>query len=172
MSKLSENKGFKAGLESLLLDAMKEDDVLKDQPFAAESKQVKKARKSSNSGKSFAQDLSSLFETTIVESVQEKVKALKDGSDKGAKKKNRKPPTGLDVLIRRTVESSQVDIENGPKRRVTFLFDEEKLKRLKGIAKEKKSYIKDIVGDIVSEFIEEYEKGNLGNDEIRTKKAE
>ncbi|MEM0993532.1 MAG: hypothetical protein AAF847_17910 [Bacteroidota bacterium] len=158
MSRLTENKGFKAGLESLLLDALQDDDVRNDQPFAAESRPAPKVRKSRSSGKSFAQDLSSLFESTIVESVQEKVKAIKDQPDKSLKKRSRKPPTGLDVLIRRTVESSKVDIEDGPKRRVTFLFDEEKLQRLKGIAKAEKSYIKDIVGDIVSEFIEEYEQ--------------
>lgn len=162
MSKLKDNKGFKAGLESLLLDALQDDDVRNEQPFVAESKPVvkKKPTKRKRSTKSFSQDLSSLFESSIVESVQEKVKAIKEKPDNTLKKRSRKPPTGLDVLIRRTVESSKVDIEDGPKRRVTFLFEEEKLHRLKGIAKAQKAYIKDIVGDIVSEFIKEYEQEN------------
>ncbi|MEL6941190.1 MAG: hypothetical protein AAFO82_00855 [Bacteroidota bacterium] len=149
MAKLKDNKGFKAGLESLLLDALQEEQA---QP----SVQSSNTRKNSN--KSFASDLSSLFEESIVESVQEKVKSLKEKPESTDKKKEKKRPAGLDILIRRTVESSNVDIEDGPKRRVTFLFDEEKLKRLKDIARSKKAYIKDIVGDIVSEFIEEYEK--------------
>ncbi|MEM8527430.1 MAG: hypothetical protein AAGG68_22505 [Bacteroidota bacterium] len=154
MAKLKDNKGFKAGLESLLLDALQE-----EQPQS--SKQANSPKRSRrNASKSFSSDLSSLFEESIVESVQEKVKSLKDKPEKSDQKKEKRRPTGLDVLIRRTVESSNVDIEDGPKRRVTFLFDEDKLRRLKDIARSKKAYIKDIVGEIVSEFIEEYEDEN------------
>jgi len=157
VSKLKDNKGFKAGLESLLLDALQD-----EQPQTDSSTNTRGSRRSSarSSSKSFASDLSSLFEESIVESVQEKVKSLKEKPEKTDKKKEKKRPTGLDVLIRRTVESSNVDIEDGPKRRVTFLFDEDKLKRLKDIARSKKAYIKDIVGEIVSEFIEEFEDKN------------
>ncbi|MEN0049163.1 MAG: hypothetical protein AAF806_19040 [Bacteroidota bacterium] len=157
MAKLKDNKGFKAGLESLLLDALQEEQVQRESSTPTRPSQ-RKGRVSSS--KSFASDLSSLFEESIVESVQEKVKSLKEKPEQSDKKKEKKRPTGLDVLIRRTVESSNVDIEDGPKRRVTFLFDEDKLKRLKDIARSKKAYIKDIVGEIVSEFIEEYEEEN------------
>ena len=157
MAKLKDNKGFKAGLESLLLDALQEEQSQQD--LSAQTRQSRK-RSTGSSSKSFASDLSSLFEESIVESVQEKVKSLKEKPEQADKKKEKKRPTGLDVLIRRTVESSNVDIEDGPKRRVTFLFDEDKLKRLKDIARSKKAYIKDIVGEIVSEFIEEYEEEN------------
>ena len=39
-----------------------------------------------------------------------------------------------------------------------FVFDKEKLAKLKEIAKMEKAYLKDIIGDVVSNFIEKYEK--------------
>lgn len=119
------------------------------------------------SSKSFSSDLNSLFNDSIVESVQERVKQIKQqpkkGSSEDAQKEQKKKPRGLDLLIRQTVESSKVDISRGPRRRITFLFEEDKIKRLKDIAQDKRAYIKDIIGDIVSEYIEEYEKENPTN---------
>lgn len=173
MSKLKDNKGFKAGLEQLWMDAIEEEDSLqsisptpKSKPKVA-SKPKKKTTKStrSSTSKSFTDDLSSLFNDSIMESVQERVKQIKEQpkSTKKAKSTRKQKakidkPSGLDVLIRRTVESSKVDISHEPKRRITFLFEEEKIARLKSIAKARQAYIKDIIGDIVSEFIDDYEK--------------
>ena len=39
------------------------------------------------------------------------------------------------------------------------VFDKQKLARLKRIAKIEKAYLKDIIGDLVSEFIDSYEVG-------------
>lgn len=68
---------------------------------------------------------------------------------------------GLDALIRQTVESSMMEVEPAPalsKKRVTFVFDKQKLSRLKRIAKIERAYLKDIIGDLISEFIDDYEE--------------
>jgi hypothetical protein len=178
VAKLKDNKGFKAGLEELLMDAFGESSEpttsptpvpkspSKPQPPTTSTRR-KKPR--SASSKSFSSDLSSLFNDSIVESVQERVKQIKQQPKKEKKEKEepkkekKNAPRGLDLLIRQTVESSKVDIRREPRRRITFLFEEEKIKRLKDIAQDRQAYIKDIIGDIVSEYIEEYEKDQSPN---------
>jgi hypothetical protein len=51
----------------------------------------------------------------------------------------------------------------GNTRRLTLVFDESKLNKLKSIARMERSYLKDIIDEIVESFIKEYEgkKGNL-----------
>ena len=51
-----------------------------------------------------------------------------------------------------------VEVNVPTKKRVTFVFDKEKLAKLKEIARTEKAYLKDIIGDVVSRFIEKYEK--------------
>lgn len=70
----------------------------------------------------------------------------------------RRPMGGLDMLIRRTVEKGAIeeDIKTGTKR-LTVSFDKEKLSKLKKIARIEKAYLKDILGEIVAEYIKRYE---------------
>jgi hypothetical protein len=51
----------------------------------------------------------------------------------------------------------------GNTRRLTLVFDENKLNKLKSIARMERSYLKDIIDEIVESFIHEYEvkKGHL-----------
>jgi hypothetical protein len=63
---------------------------------------------------------------------------------------------GLDALIRETVESSSVEVTPSNTKRVTFVFDEEKINKLKQIARLKKAYVKDIVDEIISEYLKEH----------------
>ena len=39
-------------------------------------------------------------------------------------------------------------------------FDQKKIEKLKSIARVEKAYLKDIVGELISEYIEKYEGGN------------
>ena len=61
----------------------------------------------------------------------------------------------MDALIRETVETSRVEITPQSTKRITFIFDEEKIDKLQKIARLKKAYVKDIINEIVSEYIEQ-----------------
>ena len=63
-------------------------------------------------------------------------------------------------MIRHTEDMEVVEVNVPTKKRVTFVFDKEKLAKLKEIAKMEKAYLKDIIGDVVSSFIEKYEEEN------------
>jgi hypothetical protein len=45
----------------------------------------------------------------------------------------------------------------GNTRRLTLVFDESKLNKLKSIARMERSYLNDIIDEIVESFIKEYE---------------
>jgi len=118
-------------------------------------------------GKNFTTDLDSLFQETMRESVVEqlskkkdKPKKKKNKADAPKAKKRRVIPRsgGLDSLIRSTVEDSMMVIEpTSNNKRVSFVFDKSKLKKLKSIAKIKKSYLKDIIDEVVAAYLEEFE---------------
>ena len=93
----------------------------------------------------------------------ERVNALKAGNP-SIKRRSKKPLSGLDSLIRKTIEGGKIAIEEGAKRRVTVIFEPEKLEKLRTIAKLEKSYLKDIVNEVVSDYIKDYERqrGKLG----------
>ena len=167
-------KKFTDGLESLFgttVSVHEEQGFLgrrEDKPRRKRTKLSVKKKKSErpSSGKSFTLDLDSLFEQVLTETIEEKVQKAKkksvvskDNIEK-TKQKYRKPMNGLDALIRQTVESSLMEVQAAPvptKKRVTFVFDKQKLARLKRIAKIEKAYLKDIIGDLISEFIDSYE---------------
>lgn len=157
MAKQKKNISFKDGLESLLMDAFNEapnEDTL----FGKTTPKPKTAR-----SKNFAADLSSMFEEALLESVEEQVEEKKTSSEQAVSPETTSY-TGLDNLIKNTVETSKVSITNKEKqKRVTFLFDKEKLNKLKTIARIEKTYLKNIVNEVVGEFISEYErdKGHL-----------
>ncbi|MCB0644189.1 MAG: hypothetical protein KDC44_21245, partial [Phaeodactylibacter sp.] len=76
-----------------------------------------------------------------------------------------KPVSGLDVLIRRTIETTELEVNYQSKKRITFVFDREKLDKLKQIARKEKSYLKDLVDELISEYIDSYEshKGKVAD---------
>lgn len=174
-------KTLKDGLESLFgmtPASVEEETAFMGDNVLPEGKKVRKSpqRKSSDtrsrsgSSKSFTADLESLFQTVVKESVaEEKKKAAREKqrslgtpqSDTGAPEKFRRPMGGLDALIRQTVEPNKEEIKRAAvpkeKKRVTFVFDKKKLLKLKTIAKLEKAYLKDIIGGLISEYLEEYD---------------
>ena len=123
----------------------------------------KTAKKKRSSTKSFALDLESLFEETIKESTAENVEAIKSGKKTVRKTKTQskrsKPSFGLDALIRETVETSTVETKKTAKglKRVTITLEQKRLDKLKSIARMEKSYLKDIINEVVAEYITKYE---------------
>ena len=117
-----------------------------------------------NPGKNFTTDLDSLFQETMRESVVEQLSNKNEKKSKKDKPKKRRviPRSGgLDSLIRSTVEDSMMVIEpTSNNKRVSFVFDKSKLKKLKSIAKIKKSYLKDIIDEVVAQYLSEFESKN------------
>ena len=176
-------KKFKKGLESLFGDWGGEpiEDVVLElerteepQPQSEEPTphSKKDTDKKANAGKNFTTDLDSLFQEVMHESIGEQLELRKEKKKKKkavkAKKKRKVIPRsgGLDSLIRSTVEDSIMQIEStSNKKRVSFVFDKLKLKKLKSIAKLKKSYLKDIIDEVVAQYLSEYEAENGKVDE-------
>ena len=168
-------KKFKKGLESLFGDWGGEpiEDVVLElehteepQPQSPEPTphSKKDTDKKTNAGKNFTTDLDSLFQEVMHESLEEQLEIRKEKKKKKkaekAKKKRKVIPRsgGLDSLIRSTVEGSIMQIEStSNKKRVSFVFDKTKLKKLKSIAKVKKSYLKDVIDEVVAQYLAEYE---------------
>ena len=126
-----------------------------------------RASRKRKSGKSFTSDLDSLFEEVLQETFEEKIgeKAAKSTEVKVAKPhqsmRRRRPVMGLDVLIRHTADLTKEEMMTTSfQKRVTFVYDREKIARLKSIAKKNKLYMKDIIGKAVSAWLEEYERDN------------
>lgn len=131
---------------------------------------VKPVVKRSSSRKDFTTDLDSLFEEALQESFEEQMQQRESGASATKAQvfhqqaHRRRPGGGLDLLIRRTVERGIIEEDKTTgTRRLTVTFDKEKLKKLKTIARIEKAYLKDILGNIVAEYIRQYEKqkGNL-----------
>lgn len=143
-------KNFKSGLGDLLSDAL---DMPKERPTPKKRTSRKTASKKKVT-KSFMSDLDGFLQDSIEEGVQEQVTKIKEGKPKTVVKR-KKPLFGLDALIRETVETSKVEVKPQNTKRVTFIFDEEKIEKLQKIARLKKAYVKDIINEIVSEYIEQ-----------------
>ncbi len=174
-------KKFKKGLESLFGDWGGEpidDTVLElertDEPQSSEQKEKpvahskKDTDRKTNAGKNFTTDLDALFQDVVYESIDEQFEKRKEKKKKKPSAEKKKPKEkkkrkviprsgGLDSLIRSTVEGSIMQIEStSNKKRVSFVFDKEKLKKLKSIAKIKKSYLKDVIDEVVAEYLQKY----------------
>lgn len=173
-------KKFKKGLESLFGDWGGEpiEDVVLELEHSDEDPQPeiqqptphskKDVDKKANAGKNFSDDLDLLFQEVMHESIEEQIekrknKVKKKEEPKKVRKKRKVIPRsgGIDSLIRSTVEGSIIDIQTEKNtKRVSFVFDKDKLKKLKSIAKVKKSYLKDVIDEVVQHYLEQYESKN------------
>ncbi len=159
-------KNFIQGLDSIFGEENNQEKELTIVSSKEKTTQPRTKSTKRKSSKDFTADLDSLLQEALQESVEKHTQ--KKGNQLVAKsnKKDRRGRikrtlSGLDALIRQTVETS-LDNNDEPlapkKKRVTFSFDREKVDKLKSIARLEKSYIKDIVSEIVTEYIDEYEK--------------
>ncbi len=113
-----------------------------------------------HAGKSFASDLESFLQEAFEESFTEQTQQRTDSEPAPGAKTRRRPARGLDSLIRSTVESDSQDPDMpGPNtRRLVLFLDEEKIAKLKSIAREERKVLRSVVDQIVAEFIAQYEK--------------
>ena len=166
-------KKFTSGLDSLFgtltEEAFQEDSPLLDKQKKEEKKQKAVAQKEKgklkrSSSKNFTSDLETLFEQALNETIEEKLEKHKRKTNrKTITRRRMRPLSGLDALIRKTSEMDVVEVNIPNKKRVTFIFDKQKLLRLKEIAKKEKAYLKDIIGEVMSKFIENYEQDQASN---------
>ena len=113
--------------------------------------------------KNFTSDLDSLFQEAFTEAVEEKLDKLKRDSGlqdpfANDERTYKKPLSGLDALIRQTVDASLASLDHAAVKRLTIMFESQKIEQLKTIAKQERSFVKDLVSGVLSEFIENYEK--------------
>jgi hypothetical protein len=148
-------KRFKAGMESLFEESPEEQ--LKNEATMSSKKTVEDAQKRKPSGKGFRADLKSFLQEAFEESLEQQLEQ-KDKKREPARKKTAKPKAGLDALLRSTIEPSKMRLENKSVRRLTISFDEEKLAKLKKIARKERTFLKDIIDEIVGEFLEAYDE--------------
>ncbi len=126
-----------------------------------------------NSGKSF-QDDNPLFsyeaksnrdpndiltkdDKSNLEELEEEEETV-DTKDATTLKKHRKPLTGLDLLIRKTAEPGEYPYSRATMRKVSLTFDRILLSKLKAIARLEKMYFRELVNDILTKFVDNYEK--------------
>lgn len=153
-------KKFKAGLESLFGDPA----VAGMSPFLVDEKEetpkesISKKTKKRSSSKNFTSDLESLFSDIPGNEVPEQLSQTSISKrTTGIKKRTEKPVVGLDALIRKTIEDNKEGMPSVAtiRKRITITMEKKKLEQLKEIAKEKKTYLRNIIDDLVSDFLKE-----------------
>ena len=145
-AKRSSSKDFTSDLESLFMDAMK--DAFEEDVIQNENQE---------------QPTTGAAEPIVENATPAKAEMEGMPEEAPAPKRKRRvissPRTrggGLDLLIRQTSDEAYIEYQSENKR-VTFVFDKKKLEKLKKIAKSQKAFLKDIIGEVVSKYIEEYE---------------
>ncbi len=164
-------KRFSSGLDSLF-DSPRDEQAFVDSATAAQAPppsvseleaEVKAVVMKRTTTKNFTSDLDSLFQEAFSEAIgeqAEKMRLAMDLDDPFSSKQNKykKPLAGLDALIRETVDTSLVGFEHAPIKRFTIMFENKKIEKLKNIAKQERAFVKDLVGDVLTEFINNYER--------------
>lgn len=157
-------KKFKAGLESLFGDTGGEDQLPGIRPLLEKEKTKSKTatisgkRPRRRSSKNFTSDLEGLFHSALDKEYKETIESNPTTKrDRRVKKRSERPVIGIDALIRRTSSENreEVGVSTPLKKRVTFTLEKKKIEQLKSIAKSKKAYLKDIVDDIISSYLNE-----------------
>ena len=139
------NKTFSSGFNDMFSDLLEE-----QQPAVVEASTPPK----SSSKKNFSSSLESLFQEAIEDVVQEKAAQVAEGEAVKKEKRRTKPVFGLDSLIRQTVEESHIKSD---KKRISFTFETEKIDKLRDIAKVEKARIRDIVNELITDYIQQHE---------------
>lgn len=149
MNKNKNKKTFALGLDALFGEetTVKENEPVQEKETKARTQPVKKG----NPKKSFSNDLDLFFQDAVEEVVQDAQNKVKDGGS--TIKRRTKPDFGLDSLIRSTIETGHL-VDKSKKKRISFTFDENRIDELKEIAKKEKARVRDIVGELIAEYIE------------------
>lgn len=147
-------KRFKEGMESLFDESPDAQELEQERTATAKASGKEKASEK-KSAKGFRSELKSFLQEAFEESLEQQLERKEKRIP--PKKKTAKPKAGLDALLRSTIEPSKMRLQNKPVRRLTISFDENKLAKLKKIARKERTYLKDIIDEIVGEFLASYD---------------
>jgi hypothetical protein len=149
-------KTFSQGLDDLFNDTAPERDRWPggDMTAAAAAPERRTA------AKNFMADLDALLQDALEEGLDSLEAAPPAAAPFGGKTKataQRAPLSGLDALIRQTVDVREVAADEATgKKRLTVAVDKTKLEKLKTIARLENSYLKDVLLEVIDRYIEEY----------------
>lgn len=169
-------KIFSSGLESVFSEEAQYEPNIDDSPWLLETSIVEAPRRTTKSvstvarrpSKSFTSDLESLFAVAAIEQ-RPRDSASQQSDDLMSRGRNRPRKrvgvlSGLDSLIRDTTngkemaKQEQEEAEDSSiRKRVTFTYDRERFAQLKLIARNEGAYLKDIISNLLNEYISKYE---------------
>jgi len=90
-------------------------------------------------GKKFSDDLQTFLQEAFDDSFEKYLDPNYVHDDSSNKKRSLKPMAGLDAILRSTVDTKNMRLGPGNTRRLTLVFDENKLNKLKSIARMERS---------------------------------
>ena len=143
------------------------DDLFKDLPNEAEAwahaSGDTPARERRVSNKNFMHDLDSLLQEAMDDALEQyesdQPTSVSSSKSKSSAVVYRSPVSGLDALIRQTVDIQDLGIdEESGKKRLTVSVDKTKLEKLKTIARMENAYLKDIMVRLIDGYIKEYDR--------------
>ncbi len=111
--------------------------------------------------KNFLTDIDALLQEALEESLERYESGQPDTPTPGSGKTKatgfRSPVTGLDALIRQTIDVQEITTDEATgKKRLTVSVDKTKVEKLKSIARLENSYLKDLLVQLIDSYIEEY----------------
>jgi len=158
-------KRFTEGMESLFgpTDEQESDKGWFDAQEAGEQGAREQKNKRSSSGKNFADDLQSFLQEAFDDSMDRQLEERQKRDEAtpakpSVKKKRRRPMAGLDALIRSTVDPQpESEKDRSRPKRITLSFDPVKLEKLKSIARNQRSLLRDVIDEIVEDYLNRVE---------------
>lgn len=145
-------KRFSEGFDSLFKNEdLFNEEVREEKEKSTSAKRKADAPRKSASSKKFVAGLESMLSEAFEEELADQL-AGKTPTTPSPEK--RKKFGGLDSLIQSTIDPDKIRKSTKNARRLTIMLDKEKVEKLKKIAKLEKTYLKYIIRDIVSEYLE------------------
>ncbi len=148
-------KKFTEGLESLFMDTAETQQMGGGKNVSDKRKNT--TAKSTSSNSKFTADLQSFLTEAFEDAFEEQLTS----SSKANKKKKGKSNSlsGLDFLIRNTSDpKQQIEIEELAPRRITLTLDDQHLVKLREMAKKRKTYLKEMIKEIVADYLQQHSK--------------
>ncbi len=146
-------KKFTEGLESLFMDTAEPQQMGGGKTVSDKRKNSSAESNSSNS--KFTADLQSFLTEAFEDAFEEQLSAT--GKNRKNKKSKGGALSGLDILIRNTTDpKQQIEIEEHAPRRITLTLDDQHLIKLREIAKKRKTYLKEMIKEIVADYLQQH----------------